>query len=146
MPVTAQDLPSFFLMVGKMASTTSVMPHTVLIVEDESTSRRALAMLLGSCGYLTSAVGSAEEAVSLMRRGVIPEIALVDLDLPGMNGLELISMIEKLDPSVRPVLVTGADTDRLEAALRDRHIEHLRKPLEFNRLLALLNSQSHSHN
>ena len=103
-------------------------------------------MLLGSCGYLTSAVATAEEAVSLLRRGVVPEIAVVDLDLPGMSGLELISEIEKLDSSVRPVLVTGADTDRLEAALRDRHIEYLRKPLEFGRLLALIQSQGRHHN
>jgi two-component system, NtrC family, C4-dicarboxylate transport response regulator DctD len=131
-------------MVGPMASTPSVTPRTVLIVEDESTSRRALAMLLGSYGYLTSAVASAEEAVSLLRRGVLPEVALVDLDLPGMNGLELIKVIEKLDPGVRPVLVTGADTERLEAALRDRHIDCLRKPLEFGRLLALLNAPNHN--
>lgn len=128
-------------MVAPTISATQSAHRTVLIVEDERVSRRALAALLASYGYSTSAVSSAEEAVKLLRGGTLPSIAVVDLDLPGMSGLELIALLEKLDPGVYPVLVTGADSDRLEIALRDRHVDYLRKPVNFHHLLALIDAK-----
>jgi CheY-like chemotaxis protein len=113
----------------------------VLIVEDEATSRRALSMLLGSCGYRPEAFGSGEEALRALQRGPKPRIALIDLDLPGMNGLELIKHLEQLDPSVFPVLITATSNEVLAAKLHDRSIAYLRKPLDFDNLLALLHQQ-----
>lgn len=111
----------------------------VLIVEDERVSRRALAALMSANGYETEAAGSAEEALDVVRdEGVRPDIALVDLDLPGMNGLELIGQLTRLDPSLFPVLITAANGDNLASVLRERGVAYLRKPLDFGRLLTLL--------
>jgi CheY-like chemotaxis protein len=101
--------------------------------------------LLSSCGFPTSAVESAEEAIPLLSNGRAPAIAVIDLDLPGMNGLDLIAMIETLRPDIFPVLVTGADTDRLEAALHGRDVACFRKPVDFHRLLDLLKEQQAEH-
>src|SRR5215203_4852527 len=80
-------------------------PLNVLIVEDERVSRRALAALMTASGYTTEAAGSAEEALAAVRtEGVHPDIALVDLDLPGMNGLEFIGQLTRMEPGVFPVL------------------------------------------
>ena len=117
----------------------------VLIVEDERVSRRALAALLTACGYSTEAVGSGEEALHVLRgrHGTMPRIAVVDLDLPGMSGLDLIQHLERMDPSVQPILVTAAGGDRLGQMLRDRGVAYLRKPVDFDTLLSVI-SQSES--
>lgn len=95
-------------------------------------------MLLSHVGYHPTAVGSAEEALALMARGRMPDIALIDLDLPGMNGVELIDRLAKLHSSVRPIVISAADHERLMAATTPRHVTALPKPLDFERLLGVL--------
>ena len=117
----------------------------VLIVEDEQISRRALKALLASYGYTIEAAESAEQALQLLdslmdRPG--PHIALVDLNLPGMNGLEFISRMQQLDPAAVPVLMTATGEDNLAAALRSHPVPYLRKPLDFERLLTVLQEKS----
>jgi CheY-like chemotaxis protein len=113
----------------------------VLIVEDERVSRRALAALMSALGYNTEAAASAEEALDAVHSGTHPDIALVDLDLPGMNGLDFIGRLTQLDPAVFPVLITAANGDRLTSLLANRGVAYLRKPLDFNRLLTLIDEQ-----
>ena len=110
----------------------------VLIVEDERVARRALRALLNASGYATEAAESAEQALHLLQGGAGPRVALVDLNLPGMNGIDLIRRLEELDPSIRPVLRTAAGDEALAEALSQRAVPYVRKPLDFPRLLALL--------
>ena len=110
----------------------------VMIVEDERVSRKALAALMTASGYETEALGSAEEALHAVESGVHPDIALVDLDLPGMNGLDFIGQLTQMDPGVFPVLITAANGDNLTNILQQRGVAYLRKPLDFDRLMSLL--------
>src|SRR5437016_9380382 len=81
---------------------------SILLVEDEAVSRRALAALLHTSGYSVFAVGSAADALELLEQGnVQPRFALVDLDLPGMNGLDLIRRLERLSPHILAMLITA---------------------------------------
>ena len=113
-------------------------PASVLIVEDEPASRTALSRLLAQSGYDNQAVASAEDALQLIRRRGVPRVALVDLNLPGMSGLDLIERLSRIDPSVVIVLTTAAAGEPLMDRVRDFGVEYLRKPLDFNRLLGLL--------
>ena len=114
----------------------------VLIVEDERVSRRALAALMAASGYTPEAAASAEEALDAVRGDAVhPAIALVDLDLPGMNGLELIGQLTRMEPSVFPVLITAANGEGLTEHLREQGVAYLRKPVDFSRLLSLLNTK-----
>ena len=114
------------------------LPDEVLIVEDERTARRTLGLLLSSCGFHPRAFATAEQALDWLESGAHPAIALVDLDLPGMDGLELIDRMQRLVPLTRPVLVTGTDDQTLSSRLCNRSLPYLRKPLDFNSLLYLL--------
>lgn len=116
----------------------AVSHGVVLIVEDERVSRKALATLLASSGYSTESVESAEEALEIVNEGNVPEVALIDLDLPGMNGAELISRLADSSPSVKPILITAVDRERLDPFLRRFGVTHLRKPLNFDSLLQIL--------
>ena len=110
----------------------------VLIVEDEKASRAALSRLLARSGYPNRAVASGEEALRLIHDEGTPRVALVDLNLPGMSGLDLIGALSEMDPSVSIVLITAMGVEHLRAALRERGVGYLRKPLDFDRLLGML--------
>ena len=93
-------------------------------------------------GYETEATGSAEEALDALEAGSHPDIALVDLDLPGMNGLDFIGRLAHLDPGVFPVLITAANGDKLSQTLSQRGVAYLRKPVDFDRLLSIIGDKS----
>jgi two-component system, response regulator PdtaR len=116
----------------------------VLIVEDERVSRKALALLLRACGYKTIAAESAEEALRILALDDRPDFALVDVDLPGMSGLEFAERLEETRPGTFTVLITAAEGDRIRNFVRDHPVAYLRKPLDFDHLLGLL-SDVHAH-
>ncbi|HEY2587835.1 MAG TPA: response regulator [Tepidisphaeraceae bacterium] len=120
---------------------TKLADPTVWIVEDEHISRRAMSVLLSASGYRTQAFPAAEDAIRLAEHGGrMPRFALVDLDLPGMSGLEFIARLERLDPRVFPILVTATDEETLASRLHlhYRSLAYLRKPVNFEMLLKLL--------
>jgi CheY-like chemotaxis protein len=112
----------------------------VLVVEDEAVTRRALARVLRESGYAASAVASAEEALRLLEaRGPKPlAAALIDVDLPGMDGLSLVEQIEKRWPGTVPILVTAADADRISRFLARHRAYYVPKPLNVQRVLSIL--------
>ena len=117
----------------------------VLLVEDERVSRRALSALLVASGYPTQAVGTAEEALQLLNGTPLPRIALVDFNLPGMSGLDLIEQLEKLDPDVFPVLITAQGGERMRESLRSRRVAYMQKPINFDQLLTVLSEGQRPH-
>ena len=111
---------------------------TVLIVEDEGIARNALRRLLVAQGYEAFAFESAEDALRDIADGDIPPVALIDVDLPGMSGLDLATRLEQLRPDMIKVLITAAAGDRIESYRRTHDVHYIRKPLDFPRLLRLL--------
>jgi two-component system response regulator len=117
-------------------------PVDVLIVEDEQTSRRILGRLLMSCGYRTESFRTAEEALSWIDEETHPQFAVVDLDLPGMNGLQFIDHLRLQSPETHAILVTATDEQTLVRKTMGLHLPYLRKPLDFDRLLAKMHEIS----
>jgi len=115
---------------------------TILVVEDERTSRHAMAHLLRLNGYSTATTASGEEALRTLHRGPFPAFALVDLDLPGMNGLDLIGRLHAMNKDIYSILITAADEARVRAALQGRQVVYLQKPVDFDHLLSLLAAHS----
>ena len=109
----------------------------VLIVEDEQVSRQALGRLLERYGYHVELAESAEDALAMIRKRIRPDVVLLDVDLPGMNGLELLARLRTMTPHATPVLLTGADRDTVWPAT-SRGVPYLRKPINFDHLLNLL--------
>ena len=126
---------------GSIPSCPSSDVNDVLIVEDEQCARRALGLLLCSCGFRPQAFRTAEEAVAWLEGGEHPRIALVDLDLPGIDGIEFIEKLAQFSPDTRPVLVSATDEETLARRTRGHSVPFLRKPINFDALLGLLNAQ-----
>jgi len=112
----------------------------VLVIEDDRISRRALSHLLEAAGYRTAAVMSGEDALRVVRErgGRGPRLAVVDLELPGINGLELIERLRRLSPGVTPVRVTALGDDDVVDVIRRRGITSLRKPIDVDQLFGVI--------
>lgn len=102
-------------------------PH-VLIVEDEQRMRDLLLRSLTNWGFEASAARSAEEAMRTVEH-TPPDIVLLDLNLPGMSGLQFFEALRKKQPDVQGIVLTGYAS--IEAAKQAVHldvVEFLTKP------------------
>ncbi|HSI32651.1 MAG: response regulator [Phycisphaerae bacterium] len=107
----------------------------ILIVEDDPLARRALEVLLRANGYPTRTVSSAEEAMASLRNSDRPDLVLIDVDLPGMNGLELLRWLRLNHPDLHCTLMSA---DSQEQVRRSREpVPFLPKPLDTRRLLSI---------
>lgn len=85
------------------------MRRTVLHVDDDQAVLRGVAKLLAAHDFEVVSVGDAEDALrQLSERGI--RLVLVDIDLPGRDGLQLLKEIKALDGGVQVVMVTGVTT------------------------------------
>lgn len=112
------------------------MSKTLLIVEDDARVADFLLRGLRAEGYVPTAVGSAEEALPLLRHGGF-DLALFDVMLPGQSGMELCQQIraECLALPVLMLTAMGSVQERV-AGLRCGADDYLTKPFAFDELLA----------
>jgi CheY-like chemotaxis protein len=81
----------------------------LLIVDDEPSIRTSLSCVLAEIGYRVDTAGDGFAALGEMRRQV-PEILLSDLNMPGMSGFELLSVVRRRFPAIQTVAMSGAFT------------------------------------
>ncbi len=79
----------------------------VLIVDDEKEFASTLAERLILRGFAASAVHCAEDALALIHAGDIPEVILLDLKMPLMDGMEALAAIKEYDPAIEVIILTG---------------------------------------
>ena len=109
----------------------------VLIVEDDAELREMMAQLVALEGHEACTVSNGREALEYLRRAERPELILLDLMMPVMDGWEF-RREQRKDPAIAdvPVVVLSAlDPSR---ATDIGAIEFLKKPLDFDRLLELV--------
>jgi CheY-like chemotaxis protein len=112
----------------------------VLVVDDNSLNQKLMRAVLAEHGYDTRFVSSAEEVEPLLP-GWRPELILLDVQLPGMNGLELAQRL-KADPrtrSIRIVILTAcAMTEEKDLARAAGCDEYISKPIDTRTLPGLI--------
>lgn len=103
----------------------------IFIVDDERELTESLAAIFLQHGYDVRVAGSAEEAVESIAAWE-PDLALVDVALPGINGIDLAIAIRKAQPNCRLLLISGQQTSHElleEAARKGDLFEFLAKPV-----------------
>jgi len=114
----------------------------ILVVEDDSSTQRFLSDLLVSRGYEVECAASGEEAMSRISSGDSPALALLDLLLPGMQGLEVLERIKQSDTAL-PVIILSCvgQTKTVVDAMKSGASDYLVKPFEEHELeLAIENA------
>lgn len=121
------------------SSTTTTLPALsrtlrVLIVEDESRMRELLAEAIADMGFLPTAARSAEEAGRLLQSHPY-DIAMLDLHLPGMGGMELFARIRQRHPAMAVIVLTGfGDLESARAAITLDVVDFLTKPCHMHEI------------
>ncbi len=94
----------------------------ILIVDDSDTTRRILATIVRSRDWIVC--GEAEDGRSGVKKfqELRPDLVLLDLSMPDINGLEAARMMSGSDPTVPIILFTAVDADGLENAARNAGI------------------------
>src|SRR5436305_1365385 len=107
----------------------------ILIVDDEPRIRRVLTMLLGDQGHETVEAQTGEAAIEVAGR-VAFDLALVDLSLPGIDGLATFQTIREHDPKLSAIMMTAFGTIRSAVeAMRAGAFDYLTKPFDNDELL-----------
>ena len=110
----------------------------VLIVEDEENARKGYEALLRKWNYDVLGVGSGEDALSRFQE-FAPSVILADVELPGMNGLELLGHLAEEIEQVPVIIITGRGSDeRIVQAIDAGAYWYIEKPLKPPILQALL--------
>ena len=113
-------------------------PHCpVLIVEDDADLREMMAQLLTLEGFRAETVANGRDALEYLRRGDRPEIILLDLMMPVMDGWEF-RRRQRADPAVADVPVVVLSALDASRATDLEETAFLKKPLDFERLLQLV--------
>lgn len=110
----------------------------ILIVDDDRHMLRTLEDILRLRGYPSVVAASARQGLELARTAPSPlAIALIDLGLPDMDGMELVSAVRRISPATQVVILTGnASVDSAVRALRENSYDYLIKPVAPDQLVS----------
>jgi two-component system, NtrC family, nitrogen regulation response regulator NtrX len=117
------------------------MRESILVVDDEAGVRSSLSGILGDEGYLVESVESGEKALSVLEARRY-DLMLLDVWLPGMDGLETLTRVRTMEPELPVVVISGHGT--IETAVRAVRMgahDFVEKPLSLEKtLLAVKNA------
>ena len=131
--VTAEGAPA-----DRPAPTTEVSPLRLLLVEDHSATREALARILRRDGHRVTALTGYREALAAAETETF-DILISDLGLPDGSGLDLMRGIRRLGRSLPGIVLSGFGTEEDERQSKEAgFFAHLIKPVSINRLRDLL--------
>ncbi|HTQ55609.1 MAG TPA: sigma-54 dependent transcriptional regulator [Bryobacteraceae bacterium] len=112
----------------------------ILIVDDETVVRDSLGKWFSSEGYQTQPVSSAREALESIQ-SVEYDVALLDIKMPGMDGMELQSRLKEADPELTVIIMTGyASVETAVQALKHGAYDYITKPIDPDELSHLVSN------
>ena len=111
-------------------------PIKVLVVDDEPGMRRGIRTALAAHGYAVDEAGTGEDALRVIRETQV-DLVLLDVNMPGMGGIEACRSIRSASPATGIVMLTVHDTeDDTIAALEAGADDYVTKPFRVRELLA----------
>jgi len=117
----------------------------VLIVDDDDAVLRAHARILAAKGYTVSSAASGAAAMQAMQDDAF-EVILSDVDMPGMNGIQLLERVRAYDVDVPVVLMTGnPSTGTAIQALERGALRYLLKPIDLSELVKVMDDAVRLH-
>jgi len=114
------------------------MPEKLLIVDDEKRVRESMVRLLRRKGYNAEVAESGTEALEKIRSESF-DLLVVDIKMPGMDGLEMLRRAKKINPEIMAIILTAYGTpDREIEARRLGVLEFVRKPMTIDNLAKVI--------
>ena len=113
----------------------------ISVVDDDHSVRESLARLIRSVGFGVQVFGSAEEFLGA-GRGREPDCLILDIRMPGMNGLDLQRALSASDPGLPVIFITahGSDAEVRARAIGAGAVDYLLKPLREEEVLKAIDA------
>ena len=113
----------------------------ILVVDDDENIRKVLTKILEDEGYTVESVGTAKEAIEITKRKFY-NLALIDIRLPDMEGVKLLTKIRDTTPKMRKIIITGYPTLRnaIEAVNKGADA-YIAKPFDMDKALNVIKEQ-----
>lgn len=110
------------------------MKGRILVVEDEKNTREGLRHSLEPLGYEVGLAANAPEAIEALKSGDV-DLMLTDLRMPGMDGLELMKVAQKISPETQVIMLTAYGTvETAVEAMKQGAYDYLAKPVNLDEL------------
>lgn len=107
---------------------------SILLVDDDAAFRHVMGGELKRCGLDVTAVGTGEDAIGRVRESE-PDVVLLDLRLPAMNGMEVLKVLRESNPAVEVIMLTGhGSIDTAIEAVRAGAFDYVLKPCALDEL------------
>ncbi|MGN1392863.1 MAG: nitrogen regulation protein NR(I) [Succinivibrionaceae bacterium] len=121
------------------------MKTKVWIVDDDSSIRFVLEKALSHEGFLCTSFSEAESLLDSIKIS-IPDIIISDIRMPGMDGLEMLKEVHKIDANI-PVIITTAHSDLTSAvnSYKSGSFEYLPKPFDIDEAIAIVKKAETQH-
>lgn len=116
------------------------MKETILVVDDEESICQSLKAILSDEGYQVLVAGSGEETIKIVEEEM-PQLVLLDIWLPGIDGLETLKVIKKINPRLMVIIMSGHGT--IETAVKATKLgafDFIEKPLSLDKIIILVNN------
>ncbi len=112
--------------------------HKVLIVDDEESVRYSFKKLLREPAYQVWEAEEGNEALDKIKADA-PDLVILDIQMPGLSGLEVLQQIKKVAPRIPVLIITAyGSSDRVIAAMKHGAYEYIEKPFDIPRMQALI--------
>ena len=117
--------------------------NTILWVDDEMDLLKPHAIYLESKGYTVQFVSNGLDAIDLVRENQF-DLAFLDENMPGLNGLETLSRLKEIRPQMPVVMVTKSEEeDIMDRAVGSKIADYLIKPVKPTQLLLAIKKNIH---
>lgn len=114
------------------------LPIIILLVDDERDFVEMLSLRLGEEGHIVRQAYSGQEALASLEEKE-PDVVILDIKMPGMDGIEALKTIKARYPLVEVILLTGhGAVDTAVEGLKSGAFDYLLKPADYEDLLAKL--------
>jgi len=118
----------------------------ILIVDDDENIRKVLATILEEEGYNAESVDTAKKGIEKSESSFY-NLALIDIHLPDMEGIELLAKMHETKPRMRKIIITGYPTlENAVAAVNKGADAYILKPFDVEKILATIRDQLQKQN
>lgn len=110
---------------------------TILIVDDERTLARSIKLFLAEEGYETEVAETGDKALECLDR-LRPDLVFLDVNLPGLSGIELLKRIKEYDPNIAVIIMTAyGSIEGAVEAVKLGAFDYIKKPVDLDELKLL---------
>jgi len=113
----------------------------LLIVDDQAGIRILLTEVFGAEGYETFQAANGKDALAIVREHS-PDLVLLDMKIPGMDGLEILKQIKEIDRDIKVIMMTAyGELDIIRQATELGALMNFTKPFDIDELRLAVNAQ-----